>query len=467
MKKQIVLMGFLVIAALQACGDDYLAIVPEDSITVEEFLETTEDAQMLLNGAYDALSSKNSMGGLVQLLAELAADNFNGSFLNNNDWQAHYTWTTDIFLGTTRESWRDTYYAIGRANLLMDNFNVVEGLSDEERRRMEGEAKFIRAVGHFEMVRLFAQPYGYTSDNSHLGVPVVTTFSNEAVNRASVTQVYEQVINDLKDSEELLAETLVSGYASSWSARAYLAKVYFQMNDFENAYNYADLVIESGLLSLEMNALNRFSLGVCSESAFELASFTLSDNAGEGFRDHYLPDISTGVPKVALSSSIYQAATADTADLRGKNWYVAVANATGVGDLYFLAKFAVATEINVPLAHLTELKLIRAESAAELGTNLEVAINDINDLRLRANLLTYDTNDPNTIISIARHERRLELVGEGNRLHELKRQGVHDSPELLIRAVAPWDCPGMVCQMPDNELKGNPDMEPNPSGGCN
>ena len=50
-------------------------------------------------------------------------------------------------------------------------------------------------------------------------------------------------------------------------------------------------------------------------------------------------------------------------------------------------------------------------------------------------------------------------------MHELKRIAIRDTPNLLIRN-APWDCPGMVCQLPDNELKGNPEMESNPQGGC-
>ena len=112
------------------------------------------------------------------------------------------------------------------------------------------------------------------------------------------------------------------------------------------------------------------------------------------------------------------------------------------------------------------MKLIRAEAAAELG-NTTTAFQDINDIRTRAGLGEVPAGTTTSdLITIIRNERRLELVGEGNRLHELKRQAVRNRPDLKIRGIAPWDCNGMVCQIPDNELRGNPDMEPNPTGGC-
>jgi len=63
--------------------------------------------------------------------------------------------------------WSAGYLAAGRANYMLSNLDNIPDLSGADRIRLEAEAKFIRAVAHFEMVRLFAQPYGFTSDNSH------------------------------------------------------------------------------------------------------------------------------------------------------------------------------------------------------------------------------------------------------------------------------------------------------------
>ncbi|MEZ4686904.1 MAG: RagB/SusD family nutrient uptake outer membrane protein [Bacteroidia bacterium] len=121
----------------------------------------------------------------------------------------------------------------------------------------------------------------------------------------------------------------------------------------------------------------------------------------------------------------------------------------------------------IPLAHLTELMLIRAESAGELGQNLEQAKADLDSVMTRAGIpLLANGASAATIIATARAERHKELVIEGNRLHELKRQAVRGNNSLLIRG-APWDCNGLVCQFPDNELAGNLNMVKNPEGGCN
>ena len=58
------------------------------------------------------------------------------------------------------------------------------------------------------------------------------------------------------------------------------------------------------------------------------------------------------------------------------------------------------------------------------------------------------------------------MVGEGYRFHDLRRRGVHDSPALLING-SPWDCNGMMVQLPDEERSGNPTIALNPEGGCN
>lgn len=69
------------------------------------------------------------------------------------------------------------------------------------------------------------------------------------------------------------------------------------------------------------------------------------------------------------------------------------------------------------------------------------------------------------LINLIRMQRRLEMVGEGNRLHDLKRIAVFENANLSING-APWDCPGMVVQFPDDELNGNPGMSANEEGGC-
>jgi len=470
-KYKLLLFSFASIFFFSACGDEFLEIVPDDYLPESELLTTPEHAQEYINSSYKALASGDFMGGNFQILSELSADNINGStgVLTNGDWLAHYTWTTDIFLGTTRALMTGGGRVHGRANYLMDHLDNVEGLSDTDRTRFIGEAQFLRAVSHFELVRLFAQPYGFTSDNSHLGIPLHLAQTTDAVDQSTVKEIYDQIVADLTfGAENLPSEN--NGYATSWAAKGYLAKVYFQMNRYQEAHDMANDVIENSGFGFDSDLTKRFSQDGTSEGVFEMISTNPNNNAGGGFAGLYRV-AANGSAGVYYSNDIFTKASAE-GDLRGTTWYEKLGS-----DLIVSHKFETdATKwFNVPLVHTTELKLIRAESAAELGVNLDVARQDINDIKGRAGIQLISPNASDfIIISEARKERRLELVSEGHRIHDLKRigaasrQGLTALSEnnLTIRR-APWDCNGMVFQYPDGELRGNANLVPNPSGGCN
>jgi hypothetical protein len=112
------------------------------------------------------------------------------------------------------------------------------------------------------------------------------------------------------------------------------------------------------------------------------------------------------------------------------------------------------------------MKLIRAEALAALGSDLATAIQDVNDIRERAyggpqkNLA--GSAGASAILTAVRFERRIEMLGEGNRVQQLKRRGANGE-SITIRN-APWNCPGMVLQFPVSELT---DIFPlNETGGC-
>jgi hypothetical protein len=118
----------------------------------------------------------------------------------------------------------------------------------------------------------------------------------------------------------------------------------------------------------------------------------------------------------------------------------------------------------VPYLHLTEMKLIRAEAAGELNQNISVGEQDLNDLRTRANLGPLNIISGTQLVAATHVERRLEMVFEGDREHQLKRQAIYGNV-TEIRG-APWDCNGMMIQFPNSEgtVQG---FIFNPEGGCN
>ncbi|HMG16796.1 MAG TPA: RagB/SusD family nutrient uptake outer membrane protein [Saprospiraceae bacterium] len=463
MKRKLnIIFTLSLLALLSACSDKFLEDKPESALLPEEIIKSKADVQAALNGAYDALTNENVFGGQMALLSELMADGVDGARLGNNgDWQAHYSRTTDIFLGTTRTLFNESFKAVARANFVLKYMHLAPDINNEDKNRIEGECKFIRAIIHFEMTRFFGQPFGYNVENSQLGIAPRLSYGNEVVNRASVAENYNLVIKDLKEAvDQLPASNGV--FANSWAAKAYLAKVYFQMNDFQNAYNYANDVIQNSGLSLDADFSLKYKAGneASHEIIFGLVSTDYNkDNANTALQGYFKINISNNTVPIYASKTIFDEVSV-VGDLRATSWFTSKDGVTKC------TKFDVAHAYTNPLVHLTEMKLIRVEALAELNQNLSIAISDINEIKQRAGLapLAQDSG-PAQLISEARKERHIELYFENNRLHELKRQATRGNKTLLIRG-APWDCPGLVCQLPDSELKGNPAMESNPQGGC-
>jgi starch-binding outer membrane protein, SusD/RagB family len=450
--------------------DDLLELEPKGEIIAEDALKTKDDLQELLNSAYDVLSGTggNFLGGRSQVFGEVMGDNIDGQRMNNADLLAFYNKTTSFFTGYTQAYFKEPYFTIYRANTLLENIDKVGDIPQSEKDRMTGEALFLRAIAHFDLIKLFAQPYGYTADNSHLGVALRTKASAEVKNRSTVAEVYNQIVEDLESASTLLPASN-SVYATSWAAKAILSKVYFHMHNFQDAYTLANDVLENSPYQFNTSSdefVRRYSEEGSEETIFSIVS-TPNTHRGSQLSTSYRTD-ANNKPTLNISRDLFNIATTDSDDKRGELWYD-LADEGSPEERIFLLKFNEQSYFNVPLIHATEVKFIRAESAAEINQTA-VAVEDINDIKQRAGIaLVTGTPDIASLLNIIRTEKRKELVGEGVRFHDLRRIGALEKGDLKIRG-ARWDCPGMVVQFPDGEIAGAGGREiftPNEEGGCN
>ncbi len=438
---------------LSAC-DKLLEFEPGDVILAEDALKTPEDLQRLLNSNYDVLA--NLYDGRVQVLSELLTDNL--SFPeDNNDYAAVYGRQTNFFTSTTNGVYSDFYRAIYRCNTVLESFDFIEGLSESEQNRIEAEARFIRALCHWSLVKLYAQPYNNTPNNNHLGIVLRLEASQEPLSRNTVGEVYDSVIEDLLFAHSNLP--IENGfYASRKSAAGYLAHVYFLMNELQNAQFYASEVINSMEFTLD-NDLDRYEQdNISPETVFGIVSFS-NDFRNEGFSNNYRSDI--GTPVLSMSESVFTTFSLNPSDLRNE-W---IENNNGT---YYSTRFNGANYFNIPLVHLTGLHLLRAEALATEGIDLDLAIADVNAIRTRAfgegiNQLPSDAS-AEEIIAAAREEMFKETICEGVWIDYLKRRGTLGE-DIIIRG-APYDCPGMALQFPNGETSVA-GFQLNPEGGCN
>ena len=443
-----------------------LEFEPEGVLLEDEAIQTKDDLQMLLNAAYEVLA--NGYNGQTQNVYELLSDNVSVPD-NQDDYTQVYNRRTDIFNGTINTAYKEPYFAINRANVIKESVDLVSGMTEDERSRLIAESNFIRAFALFGVVKLWAQPAGYTSDNSHPGVAIPYTETSEPLPRTTVRAAYDFITGNLRKAEADLPETN-NNYATSWSAKGALALAYFQMGKYDSAGYFADEIITAGPFVLESmdDPLNfRFTTGTIStESIFStLSSNTASDNRSGGYTGNWRKG---NQPSLTIAKEFiqeYYPAGLDTTTNPDKRvqWFT-VLNEGEDNERYSCDKFD-KDYFNIPLIYLTQMHFIRAESYARQGINLGTAVDDVNAIKVRAGLAPSlpSSASAQEIIDAVQWERRLEMVGEGDRVSEIKRLGAIENEPIESRG-APWDCNGMVIQFPSVEQTGI--FEINPEGGC-
>ncbi|WNH10932.1 RagB/SusD family nutrient uptake outer membrane protein [Thalassobellus suaedae] len=403
----------------------------------------------------------------------------------NSDETEIYNRSTSFFNNTIRDNmYRGFYRIVLDANVVLGHIeNNLEALSlsatDARVQEIKGEALLLRGMAHFEISRFMSHSPGYSADNSHLGVQYITSVDNAiGQNRGTVSQNYANLISDLKEAESLLNTTNSKNqyYANKAAAQAYLAKVFFQAgfgpdidtagSNYEQAFSYADSALTNTSAVFDINlyqgdtGTERFAGNLVDnnntespnvETIFGIVSESTANSKGGNF-SRYRTDLSISNTTIRIMQDLYN--SIPSTDKRK-----ALLEETD-GE-YFLNKFNKGI-LHVPLVHYTELLLIRAEAAAETNS-LTQAETDINLILDRAGLSTISGLSKSQLINLVRNQRRIELLGEGNRINDLKRIGVNET-SLTIRN-APWDCNGMVFQFPATEVFTG--FIQNPTGGCN
>lgn len=433
-----------------------------DNVLPEEAVRTVSDLEQVLISAYDVLA--NTYNGSIQNLPSVIIDDLDRPF-NQDNYSEVWLRSTNIFNGSVGGAFSNAYIAILRANTVLLNLDNIENMEPSTRARIEGEARFIRALCHFDLVRLFAQPYDFTPGNTHAGIAIRTSTDVSNAPRNTVGEVYNFVLADIAFAKENLPEN-VSVYASRPAALALEACVRFQMHDYELSYALADEVLNSGAVSFEPEEVNRYQFPQPgSEAIFYIFSYVFGegsvDSRNGALRGNYLSEGDDVT--LRMSQEFYNGVTGNSPGAPRASLY----EMRDVdGNIFYVTNKFNAEFFNIPIFTYTQMMLIRAESAGELNQNIAQAIEDINRIRVRAyggvlNNLTLSATAQD-VINAARLESRYELAFTGQRFHDLKRRGTQGEP-IVVRG-APWDCPGMVLQFPSTE---ETELFPlNPSGGC-
>ena len=295
MKKLLYLTVALgMVFGLASCNLDYF---PSDELNSSVLMSEESGAQAIIDGCYamlkeqyayvDPYESGNSYVRHYFQMAEYPADNtcLSGHTTDHLYEATCYRMTAN--LKNNSHLWWIAYKVIYNANSLIEGFK--EGQS-AECDQLIGEAYFLRAMMHFNLVTLFAKPY--TFGQNELGIPLRISTNTEVTTRATVSEVYDQVVLDLRKAAELMQKARGNaGYASHNAALGLLSRVYLYMGENQKVL---DVIAEMGVDPVSKldgdyptyfaNALTR------AETLFAVAHTALETRGQSSIASMYLND---------------------------------------------------------------------------------------------------------------------------------------------------------------------------------
>ena len=404
----------------------------------------------LLIGTYAEAGEGSTFGGITQMTADLYG------VVDEPSWNGSYPVPSEFILKNVnvdnwlvRANWANSYEVINKSNLILDNLEIITS-SDQLRLNTEAEAKFLRALCYFNLVRLFALPYEADKSNSQLGLPLrlfgITDFNADlSIARSNVEDVYDLIINDLTQSSATLPETNTF-FADKYAVKALLARVFFQQGNYTEARTLADDVIQNSGHSLASSFYLAFNND--EDGLEDIFAFQVTDQDGSNDLIRYYASQENGGlgGDIALEDSYFALFDDPDNDVRADFVYISPDNG-----LYLTSKYTNQYG-NVPIFRMAEMHLIRAESNFRSGTTLGLdPLTEINMLRNRSNASPLGA----LTLDLIFNERQLELGFEGHLIHDYKRTQ-RSIGEIL------YNDNRLVLPIPLAEMNTNPLMEQNP-----
>jgi hypothetical protein len=406
--KSIILATILI--SFTAC-DDFLDLEPETSLSSAVAFDNIQGIDAGINGVYSTLHSDWVERQIV--FAECLAGNVKpvNPISNTNYTQAlqHTTWL-DLF-NISNYFWQMSYSSLNIANRVVEALPDIESTNqqiEKNKIRLMGEAMYLRGLIHFTLNRFYAQP------QNGLSVPIlVQPFEpGDMPARASIDDIKVQVIADLKEAENLMADVVGNnGRADIWAVRALLARVYFEYRDYQNAESYANMVIENGGFSLiDGEVAAAFSTNISSENIFTFIGIP-TDRAATNLFDIF--SLNNANVQLSVSDSYWEIINENANDLRLTILHEDFVSARACHKYDN-------RDMNIPFIRLPEMYLIRAESRTNNG-DLDGGLEDLNRLRQRAGIDDTTYTDKEDLLYKILIDRSLELSMEGDNFHNLKR----------------------------------------------
>ncbi|HLO82040.1 MAG TPA: RagB/SusD family nutrient uptake outer membrane protein [Chitinophagaceae bacterium] len=477
---KIKIIYFVLIGALfAACQKDRLEPIPQTSLSDAVAFNTPDRALQQINGVYSALKAGNFYAGRYQVYQDVRGEEFIN--LTTNGVTAFLTWnfTVTPTSNEVQNFWGAAYACINRANVVIDGL-AGSPIADNLRKQYIAEAKVVRALSYYALLQLYARPYTEAGGPGKPGVPIrltgITSSGNNNIARATVGDVYNQIIKDLNEAEVDLPSTYATADLNTTRAHKNTA-IALKTRAYLSMGKYAEVITEGNKIvpaaapfesatgvkhKLNASIATTFATYNTVESIFSMP-FTALDLPGtqNSLNSYYNPG-PNGNGDFGLNAT-------GNGIVANTGWKATDArrafNATAGTNLYLRKwpKNAGTDPDWVPVVRYAEVMLNVAEAEARQATGVSArALALVNAVRQRSDATTtFAPATKDELIATILTERRIELLGEGFRTSDVTRTGADFAAKSSIPAY-PSSSNLYIWPISQAEIITNKEMQQNP-----
>lgn len=438
---------------LSSCDKEVTDLQPFDRITEEAAFNSPDRVELSMVGVYDAAQSGFFAGGAVRGYpfgaASIEQGDMRGEDMLNvaTFYAITYGATYNASTANNQYMWETLYALINKANVVIEGVQgaAAKGVITADAAKVyEGEARFLRAMAHHELLIHFARPYNHSADGNHPGVPYRTIPVNtparvdeaKAQGRGTVKEAYTKLIEDLNFAETNLPDTRTGSRkitrVTKGAAIALKTRVLLHKGDYAGVITEGNKIVSAsapftspiGGYALAAKPDVPFTNNASNtESVFSMEN-SATDNGGVNGALPAMYGVAPARALVAISPILWNASFWKADDLRRSLL------ATNNGRAYFTTKYKDAATMSdfTPLIRYAEVLLNMSEAIARTSATVDTrAVALLNAVRNRSVTNVADQFtvasflNNNELIQAILNERRIEFFAEGRRWADIHR----------------------------------------------
>jgi len=479
--------AFAVAALLSSCKK-FLDLPPKDKVPQEDLFKDEQGFKDALTGVYLGMDKPSSGGiyglytnnlsmGMVSTLAynydnATAANVGVGNTFYNN--VVYYVYNDVTVTAEIDGIWGGMYSNISNLNNLLTQIDAKKGIFTKDNYyRVKGEAIGLRALFHFDLVRLFGQP-PLTGMNAK-AIPYVTKFGVQPTAFISTSDALDSCIADLKMAKSLLANTDTSAvfhatadpfmsysqnHLNYWAVNGLLARVYLYKGDKDNAELYARSVIGSNKFPLITSNVAAATNILRDRTFYQEQLFSVYSSNVKNYNSD-LFNKTAGTPlrlQPAGKNAVYTTGTGSANDYRYTSWFDnnAAPSPVNVPSKFFQDNnLPYELQNIVPVIRVSEMYYIAAECANGKGdiSGGTAMLNQVRQSRGLTALNAAGITNSDSLSNEIMREYQKEFIQEGQTWFYYKRLNKDLKQVTSTTAVIPVDV--YVFPLPDKEKEYN------------